>query len=392
MRFIAGKGLGWLWKGVYLSPLGPARLREVSAPPLPPGWAMVRVAQCGLCTSDIHLIRLGFSPRVAPVAAEGADASPVILGHELVGEVQSAGEGCGLSVGQRVVSRSGGFRNCFNLGGELCPRCARGEYAFCHRHGPSPHEPIRGGGYAELYWEHAANLLPVPAGLSNDHAMLAEPLACSLRAALKLEAPSGSRVLVLGAGLQGLAAVHWLKNLRPDLKIACLARHEFQADLAAKLGAASVLKSADPQALADLTETRYSSFGGNGLLQEGFDAVIDAVGTPGTIHQALRWIRPGGLLVVLGAYLAYGRLDYTPIWFREVRVAGVYAHGMEHFEGRDVPTLALTLELLASRAPLPVNLVTHRAPLREFARAMAIPDNKKSTRAVRVAIVPNGTP
>jgi threonine dehydrogenase-like Zn-dependent dehydrogenase len=64
------------------------------------------------------------------------------------------------------------------------------------------------------------------------------------------------------------------------------------------------------------------------------------------------------------------------------------AHGMEMFEGRQVPTLQLALELLASRAPLPVNLVTHRVALREFPSALEIYDNRRSAAAVRVAICP----
>lgn len=394
-RFVAAKALGGLWKGAYLSPLAPARLGQVAVPALADGWAMVRVAQCGLCASDVHLIHLQFSPFIAPAALVGDITAPVILGHELVGRVERAGQNCEFSPGARVVSRSGGFRNCANLHLPLCPSCQEGEYALCHNQGqaPPPCEPIRGGGFAELYWEHSANLLPVPDALSDDAAMLVEPLACSLRAVLRLgglmEDPAG-RVLVVGAGMQGLGAVHWLSRLYAQTDVTCLARYTYQAGLARQLGARQVVTGRPKgEELARITQTRcLRGMGGNELLEGGFDAVIDSIGSPETLQQSLRWVRPGGVVVVLGAHLAPGKLDYSPIWFRQVHVTGVYAHGMEAFQGRRISTLELTMELLAGPAALPVNLVTHRVALKDFAAALALHDNKASSGAVRIAIRP----
>jgi threonine dehydrogenase-like Zn-dependent dehydrogenase len=197
-------------------------------------------------------------------------------------------------------------------------------------------------------------------------------------------------VLVIGAGLQGLGAVHWLRNLRPQDEVTCLARHGFQADLARALGAPQVLTGhiGAPELAQRLGTTCIKGLAGNDVLLDGFDAVIDSIGTPQTLQSALRWTRPGGQVVILGVHLAAGTLDYSPVWYRQVQLCGVMAHGMEMFEGRQVPTLQLALELLASRAPLPVNLVTHRVALREFPSALEIYDNRRSAAAVRVAICP----
>ncbi len=391
-RYVAGRALGAVWKGVYLSGLAAARLREVEPAKIPNGWAMVRVKQCGLCASDVHLIRLQFSPFTVPVAMAGEENSPCILGHELVGTIEQVGADCPLPVGTRVISRSGSFRNCFNLGADPCSQCARGEYALCLRQGHPvpPYEPLRGGGYAQRYWEHAANLLPVPEKLSDNAAMLAEPLACSLRAVLRLPLESPARVLVVGAGLLGLGAVHWLKSLRPRDEAACLARHDHQASLAAKLGAANVVRGrGGAEELTAITKTRcLRGPGGDEVLEDGFDAVIDSIGTPETVHSALRWIRPGGCLIILGAHLAPGRLDYSPIWFRQIDVRGVLAHGMENFRGRAISTLALTMELLAQEAPLPAELVSHRVPLQDFRQALRLYDDKAAAKTIRVAICP----
>lgn len=402
-QFVVCRALAALWPGVYSSPIAPTRPREIRLlDDLPPGWARVRVHQCGLCASDLHLMRLDLSPRAAPAALLGDAGQPAILGHELVGTVAAVGPGAALRPGQRVISRSGGFRNCFNLAAtptpDVCTYCRAGEYALCERQGDAApaHEPIRGGGFAPVYCDHSANLLPVPDGLSDDAALLAEPMASALRAALRTLAALAAdgaatpRVLVIGGGMQGLASVHWLRALRCDVHVTCLVRYAHQAELAAALGAGDVVRLDDPiKAFSARLGTRVARGPlGDGVLLRGFDAVVDSLGLPRTLHGALRWTRPGGQVMVLGAHLRPGRLDYTPIWFRDVQVRGAYAHGVERFEGRSVATLALSLELLAGRAALPANLVSHHLPLRDYRRAVALMDRKSAARAVRVALIP----
>src|SRR5690349_19871512 len=88
--FVACKALGSVWRGVYGSALAPARLREIPFPEhIPAGWARVRVTQCGLCSSDLHLMRLDLSPRAAPAAVFSDSHATTVLGHELVGVVEA---------------------------------------------------------------------------------------------------------------------------------------------------------------------------------------------------------------------------------------------------------------------------------------------------------------
>ncbi len=130
--------------------------------------------------------------------------------------------------------------------------------------------------------------------------------------------------------------------------------------------------------------------GARTALVEGFDAIIDTIGTPGSLQQALDWTRPGGTVIVVGAYLYPGRLDYTGLWFREVAVRGVYAHGMETWQGRHVGTMELAAELLSGPARLPCGLVTHRLPLAEYRRAVALAEDKARSGAIRAVLQPNG--
>jgi threonine dehydrogenase-like Zn-dependent dehydrogenase len=360
---------------------------------LPSGWARVRVHQCGLCASDLQLMHLRVSPAIAPAAVAGKESPPVILGHELVGAIEATESKDGPHIGERVISRSGGFRNCFNLNVEPCPACGSGEYAQCQRQGePAPaHEPCRGGGFAPVYFEHTANLISVPEALSDDEAVLAEPLACALRAVLALANCRLQKALVIGAGLQGLGAIHWLHCLRPEAEVACLARHEYQGEWARRLGTREALLGivGTEQLAGHLGTGFWRGIGQNELLVEGFDAVIDSIGKPDTLGRALRWTRPGGSVVVLGAHLFPGRIDYSPVWFREIRLRGVLAHGMEECDGTRIPTLQLTLQLLAGRGRLPTGLVTHRLPLSRYAEAVCLMEAKRVSHAVRVVLMPD---
>ena len=395
-RYLACRTLGALWPGAYFSSIAPVRLRPVESPAeLPAGWARVRVHQCGLCASDVHMLHLAFSPFISPIMFEGSSPGAVVLGHELLGTVTDVAEGCPLRPGQRVVSRSAGFRNCMNRNVEPCPRCAAGEYTFClrQRDPPPACEPVRSGGFAPAYFDHAANLVPVPDALDDDAAVVAEPLAVALRAVLALPRAvrSPGRLLVIGAGIQGLAAVHWAHCLRPDLSIACAARYPFQAEMARTLGASDVLTGrTDAARLAPLLGTSLArGMGRRAALVDGFDLIIDTIGTPRSLQDALDWTRPGGTVLVVGAYLKPGRLDYSPLWYREVTVRGVYAHGAETFEGRRVGTIDLALDLLATRARLPLKLVTHRVPLRDYRQAVALSEDKARSHAVRVVLQPD---
>ena len=322
----------------------------------------------------------------------GKEVSTVVLGHELVGTIEAVESGDALHVGQRVISRSGAFRNCFNLNLEPCRQCRAGEYAQCERQGrpAPPHEPCRGGGFAPTYLEHAANLIPVPDVLTDDEAVLAEPMACALRAVLALANCQPRSILVLGAGIQGLGAIHWLHCLRPEAEVTCLARYQYQAESAYRLGARHVLRAdVRTEHLARHLGTGFwRGIGRNELLMQGFDAIIDSIGTPPTVGTALRWTRPGGSVVVLGAHLFPGRIDYSPIWFREVRLRGVLAHGMEEHAGMVIPTLQLSLQLLAGQGRLPVPLVTHRLPLSRYIEAVRLMEKKEASRAVRIVLTP----
>ncbi len=245
VRYLACKALGACWPGVWFSRIGPARLRPVQPiADLPSGWARVRVRQCGLCASDVHMMHLAFSPFIAPILFTGSSPGAVVLGHELLGTVTEAAGDCPLRPGQRVVSRSGGYRNCFNRNVDPCPRCAAGEYAFCLRQAEPPPacEPVRSGGFAPEYADHAANLVPVPDSLDDDAATVVEPMSVALRAVLMLPAAARSpgRLLVIGAGIQGLGAVHWVTHLQPGYAVTCIARYGFQAETARRLGANDV--------------------------------------------------------------------------------------------------------------------------------------------------------
>lgn len=155
-------------------------VRDVPAPTPGPGEARIEVRFCGICGSDLSLFKTGI--------LSGPD---VVLGHEISGVVETpAGD---WQAGDRVVPWPA--RGCGK-----CAWCRKGEPRYCAE--PLDHY----GGFAEFVVYPAENLVPIPDGLSDRSAALAEPLGVALRAIEIAEVAPGDVVYIAGLGSIGLLA------------------------------------------------------------------------------------------------------------------------------------------------------------------------------------------
>ena len=80
-----------------------------------------------------------------------------------------------------------------------------------------------------------------------------------------------------------------------------------------------------------------------------------------------------------------GRIDLTPLWFRELSLVGAYGRQREHWDGRRVDTYALVHELILAGRLKTDGLLTHAFPLGEYRKAFTVAMNKSVHRAVKVA-------
>jgi threonine dehydrogenase-like Zn-dependent dehydrogenase len=388
-RYVLTRVLGRVSRAAYLGPASPVRLIDLPDPPLPaPGWARVRNRLCGVCGSDLHQIFLDAGLDVAPVALPSHRRT--YLGHEMVGDVVEVSDAeSGLTLGDRVV-RWGRAEDCRARGREeLCPACARGHRVLCeHASEPREHKPL-GGGFGDSFVTPAAALLPVPALLADEQAILVEPSAVAIHAAWRRPPQPGERVLVLGCGTIGFLLIQVLRTLQPACQVYAVAEFPWQAEIAVSCGANGVLLAQDDgyARVAQITgSTLYQGRGGNRMLMGGLDVVYDVVGAPATLHHALRWTRARGTVVLVGVYLHRMTLDLTPVWYQEVDLVGVVGHDVVTWQGECLSTFELAMRWMLEGKLDTGGLLTHRFPLEAYRQAFAVAVEKDKYRSVKVAL------
>jgi threonine dehydrogenase-like Zn-dependent dehydrogenase len=186
-----------------------------------------------------------------------------------------------------------------------------------------------GGGWAPWFWAHESQLHRVADDMTDERAVLIEPLAGGIHAAL-LTLPTVAEakdpiVAVLGAGTMGLAAIAGLKRYVPGVRIVVGARYPHQMAFAKAIGA-DVVVQASKLDRAVRREAGCHLIGDQ--LSSGAHATIDAVGTSESITDCLRITRPRGRVVLLGMP-ADVKLDLTGLWHRETELKGAYTYGTE---------------------------------------------------------------
>lgn len=394
-RYLVTRAAGRLWRPAHWSRLSPIRLVEIPEPSLPgPDWVKVRVTRAGICGSDLHLVLLETSPSASVYAS-----MPFVIGHENAGVVAEAGPASGVEPGSRVVVEP--LLPCATRGfADPCPACARGDYNLCTRFAEGHlapglgHGACRdvGGSWGEVMVAHRSQLVAVPVHVSDDQAVLVEPLAVAVHAVLRFVPPEASTVLVVGAGAIGLATIAALRALRPQARALVLARHEHQADLARTLGAAEVIRpsgAAHYRAIAEMTGSRLlRPLLGPPVLTGGADVTMECVGSARSIDDALRLTRAGGRVVMVGLAAAPRGIDWTPIWLREVSVLGSFAYAREVVDGRSVRAMDLAMELLAAGRVNLLPLITHRFLLADFRGALEVALAKRRHGAVKILLQP----
>jgi threonine dehydrogenase-like Zn-dependent dehydrogenase len=350
-RYVAARAVGERVPGLLAGPLAPLRLVNRDEPALPgEGWARVRPRLSGICGSDLATIAGQTSFYFSPLVS-----MPFVPGHEVVGELVDDVDG--LSAGTRVVLDP--VLACVARGLEPCSSCATGQTGRCDRVTVGHVSPglqtgycaDTGGGWSGMLVAHRSQLHAITDRVTDTRAVLVEPLACAIHAALRTHADAGANVLVIGAGTLGLLTLLALREFTPAGTITAVAKHGRQRDHASRFGATDVVEPA--AAVAALRRTsralRLKPERGGEFLLGGVDVAIDCVGSRRSLDLALRTTRAGGRVVLAG--LPTSGADLTPLWFRELEITGAYTSGVEHLNGEERHTFELAIDLAAD-APL----------------------------------------
>ncbi|HJP16227.1 MAG TPA: zinc-binding dehydrogenase [Acidimicrobiales bacterium] len=370
--FTPGRGSG----------VGPMRLVDADLPELPnQDWEIVKPRLSGICGSDLATID-GKSARYF----EPLVSFPFIPGHEVVGDLQD---------GTRVVLEP--VLGCVSRNLEpLCRPCQDGQLGNCEYVtfgdiGPgiqtgSCHDT--GGGWSVAFAAHKSQLHPIEENLSDEAAVMVEPTACGVHAALNIGIDSEGTVTVIGSGTLGLVTISALRSYFPDVKILATARYPHQRSLAIDLGADIVVAPNEiKRAVRRMTKSRAISLstdaGNVDRLTGGSDVVIDCVGSSESITDALSVTRPRGKIVLVGMPSVVN-LELTPLWHREIQLVGAYTYGTETLmDGSNARTFDLAIDLVES-AKLD-RLVSAIYPLNRYQDALEHAASAGRRGAVKVA-------
>ncbi len=366
-RFAAARVASMVAHGAGVG-VGPLRLVEMDQPALPGSdWQLVRPALAGICGSDLATLDSRSSRYF-----ESLVSFPFVPGHEVVGHLDD-------TMATRVVVEP--VLGCATRKiAPPCPACASGDIGGCQRVAFGHLRPglqtgycvDTGGGWSGAFVAHDSQVHVVPEDLSDEAAVMVEPAACAVHAALAGGAGDGDTVVVLGAGTLGLCIVAALRRLSLPGTLVSVAKHPTQRRLAAELGADVVVEPGEVRrAVRRLTRSlAVGPAHGPGRLTGGADVVLDCVGSAGTLADSLAVVRPRGRVVLVGMP-GKCNLDLAPLWQREVSLVGAYAYGREVLAPPvgSRRTFDLAFELVRDAGL--GRLVSARYPLERFEEAVA---------------------
>ncbi len=384
-------------------PAFPATLADLPEPELPgPTWARIAVTVGGICGSDLHLFAHNTGP--SPTLMGMSGAFPFVLGHEIAGRVLETGQECPYPIGTRVAVDP--CIPCVPRGIDPpCANCARGWTSSCLNLDSRIVTGGRslgftqglGGGWAEQVVAHVSMLHPLPDTVPERAASLHEPLSIASHGILRTPPRDGEPVLVVGAGILGLAAVAALKALFPASPVTVLARYEHQADAAAACGADHVVRHDDNSAhfeeLARITGARIVGRKNELMLMGGFPYVIEAVGAPRSVTDSLRAVTHRGTVLLLGA-AGVSEVDLTPIWYKEAALIGAIDHTVDHASapglggGPDRHSVDRAIDILAADLLPHATVVTHEFALDDYRQAVDTAIDRRTSCAIKVVFRP----
>ena len=402
--YLAGKSLGRFTEAATFGGLSGVTFGDVVTPGLPGDrWVRLEVLKSGICGSDIGNLTYKSSPAMEPFGS-----FPAVLGHEVVGRVVEVGSAVTrVEVGQRVAVEPS--ISCVMRGypGQLCTSCRDGFPSTCTRAGEEGEtlidgEPIKRGlivgyhsslpgGWSDAMIAHEEQLFPVADAMTDNAAVLIEPLAVGLHAALRSRPFPAGPVLVIGSGPIALGVVWALRAAGYEGEIVAQVKRPHEQALARALGASGVVTPGDEarDALVATGAQAYMPIVGDEVyMGGGFPLIFDCVGSEQTIKQGLRYAAVRGRIVLLGCAAEIPKLDLTFVWARELEIKGFQCYGDEEWRGEIEHTFQITHDMILETGAPVEDLVTHVYPLGQYRDALSAAANHRKTGSVKVVLDP----
>ena len=315
------------------------RLQEMPRPKIGPGEILMRIQASGICGTDV-------------MEWYRKDKVPLILGHEVAGNIVEVGEGAEkYKVGQRIVAAH--HVPCYT-----CHYCVNGHETTCQTLLKETHfDP---GGFCEYVRLERINvdrgIFPLPDEVTYEEGTFVEPLACVVRGQRAVHMKPGHTVVVVGSGLAGMLHVQLAAALGAG-RVFATDISEFRLAMAKRLGADAAINGREdvPARVREMN---------NGFLA---DVVVLCTGAPKAVEQAFNSLERGGaMLVFAGTDQGYTYpLSLNDVfWRREVTLVSTYAGDRrDHMQA---------LELIRAKKVNVAAMITHRFPLAEAQKGFAL--------------------
>jgi L-iditol 2-dehydrogenase len=352
-----------MMKALVLTSPGAFEVRDVPVPKAGPGEVLCRIGGVAICGSDPEIVRGGLAGIWPP-------SYPFIPGHEWAGEVVEVGEGVvSFKPGDRVAGEAhkgcGYCRNCLGGRYNLCENYGRPETG--HRH----YGFVSQGAYAQYNAYSIRSLTPLPRQVSLREGALVDTAGAAVHGMELMGVTAGGTVVVIGPGPIGLIAMRHAKALGAG-RVLVVGRGARLA-AAARLGADAVVdfEKAEPvQAIRDLAG------------EAGVDEVVECSGAAGSFAQAVRMVRKGGKVALVGVPpdTVQEPVPFKYIVHNEIAIFGSRAN----------PNVSRKIARMMAAGRLVVkDLITHTFPLERFAEALDTFVGRRDG-VIKVVIEPNG--
>jgi 2-desacetyl-2-hydroxyethyl bacteriochlorophyllide A dehydrogenase len=307
---------------------------DVARPEPSQAEVLVRVTNSGICGTDLK-IYTGAMPA----------AYPVIMGHEMTGEVLDAADDSRIRRGDRVLVDPVLFCG-------ACVDCRAGRTNLCANGAVIGREV--NGGFADFVVAPRTHVYPLPASIDSRTAPLIQVLTTVLHAQRRASITSGQSVAVIGLGVSGQLHVQ-LAKARGAGPVIGVTRSAWKRSVADRLGADLTVTTGD----AGIQAVREATQG------HGADVVIESTGMVKCIGDAIAMVRPGGTVVLFGIYTdREGALPFYQLYYKEPVVISARAA-----MGEDFPE---SIDLVAAGRIVLDPLVTQVLPVAELAQALGM--------------------
>jgi len=314
------------------------RVEEMPVPKIGPGELLIKVEASGICGSDV-------------MEWYRVPKAPLVLGHEIAGEIVEIGEGVTrYRPGDRVAVAH-------HVPCNTCHYCLNGHHTVCDTLRQTNFDP---GGFAQYLRLPSINVdrgvYPLPEEVSYEEGTFTEPLACVLRGQRMARIRPGQSVLIIGCGISGLLHLE-LARAQGVGRIIATDIVPYRLEAAQRLGAEVVIH-AEEDVPAKVREAN------NGRLA---DRVLVCTGATSAIHQALQSVDRGGV-VLFFAPTSPGitiPISINDLFFRnDITLTTSYAGSPADY--------ATAVELIRSRRVRVKDMITHRLSLAETARGFQL--------------------